>query len=348
MGDEVLEFKVVEESGVKDHYERAVTVTSVTSPYRIKALIYQCPLNVDWDGSARAYGVDRPDAPPQKFPLQKGLNAHEKGQDGLFKSGKGGDGTWSGVYSLNESNARYYLHHDPKKNFTKLGAKPEDRLKFLEQFIDKRFQDGNGTFPVVQITDDAPAPGYYVSMCPAVADPERMSYDQRKYWDAATIAYGALSAKLGGMGVKIGDFGLIIRKSTGKSLGFFFGDAAGKTSYKVGECSGFVKTTLAPNPNEEDQTFSFLVFPGSGVGYSKPQAPQFIDSKVRWMIGAFSRHANARELAERLALGAAFGKTRAGMTSAQSLDFQNIKKAFMHDWGWDVDMAGGVPVDDSE
>ena len=105
---DALEFKQV--GTLRDHYKHGVPVIQIRGPYGGPVLFYQCPLNVDWDGSSTAYGVDRPG---KDFPLQKGLQPHEWGQDGLFGSGKGSDGSWAGVYSATEAEARNFLPPTP-------------------------------------------------------------------------------------------------------------------------------------------------------------------------------------------------------------------------------------------
>jgi hypothetical protein len=325
MTTDQLQFQ--EAGTVLDHYGKVVKVTKLISPYGIHALIYQCPLNVDWDGTKDAYGVDRPDQAAQKFPLQKGLKPRENG----LKNAMGSKGTWAGVFSCTERQARAYLSID--ENNSNLGKTKEDRLKLINQFIDTRFTDKNGAHPVVQIQTDAPARGYYVSQCNALARPELHDWDQRKYVDASLIAYQALSDGLQSRGVGLHDYGLVIRNDTGKSLGFYFGDRAGKGSQKVGECSGKVKTTLAPENNAEDKAFSFIVFPRSGAGVPGWQAPQFIDSIIKFRIQSLSSAANSRELAVRMAMGSKFNAKQAEMTDPQALAFQNIKMAFSR-WGW--------------
>src|SRR4051812_48955357 len=52
--------------------------TPVTGPSGFSAIIYRCWLNVDWDGAHKCYGLDRPDEPPQRFPLQKNLEPWER------------------------------------------------------------------------------------------------------------------------------------------------------------------------------------------------------------------------------------------------------------------------------
>jgi len=204
---------------LRDHYGNPVTVRRVTGPNSFIAYIYQCPLNVDWDGAARAYGVDRPG-----FPLQTNLHPIETG----LGNAKGSDGTWSGVFSANRADALAILASDPA-----FGPTKEDRMKRIDQFLDERFKDAKGFSPVVQILRDSPAPGYYVSQCPALVDDSKKPWDQKRYADASKVPYGALSDGLARF-VNLFDFGLVIRNRTGRNIGFYFGDAAGKGSDKVG------------------------------------------------------------------------------------------------------------------
>ena len=325
---DVLEFKRV--GTLRDHYKHAVPIIQIRGPYGGPVLFYQCPLNVDWDGSSTAYGVDRPG---KDFPLQKGLQAHEYGQDGLFRSGKGDDGTWAGVYSATETEARNILTSD-----IKFGDDLKERLALLPQFLDTRFKDIQQKSPVVQIVDyNSIKKGYYVSQCPATADPTAKPWDQHRYHDAANIAYGALSDGLMNLGPSLNDYGLIIRNSTGKSVGFFFGDRAGTGSDKVGESSGFVKTTLAPGRNEEDETFSFFVFPGSGKGVPSKQAPDSIDMVVPFRMRSLFMAKNSRDLAVLTVRGSSMLTSKAAeMTPAEKASYQRVKPAFMR-LGWDPD-----------
>lgn len=324
-----LDFKPI--GTLKDHYRRNVTVIRIKGPYGAPALFYQSTLNVDWDGSATGYGVDKPGSD-----IQKNLRAHEYGEDGLKKSGLGTDGTWAGVYSATEQEARNYLTIDAQ-----FGANPKDRLALLPQFLDTRFKDINQRSPVVQFTDyNSKTPqtkGYYVSQCPAIADADAKPWDQHRYHDAAKVAYGALSDGLFNLGPRLNDFGLIIRNSNGASCGFFFGDRGGKGSEKVGECSGYVKTTLAPNRNGEDETFTFIVFPGSGNGVSSKQAPDLIDSTVKFRMHSLFLAKNARALAILTALGPqTLTSKQAEMSTLQNALYQKVKPAFVN-LGWNPD-----------
>ena len=321
-----LEFKKI--ATLHDRTKAQIPVIQIQGPYGGPVLFYQCALNVDWDGSATAYGVDRPG-----FPLQSGLNPHEQGVAGLFGSGKGGDGSWAGVFSATETEARTILTSDA--NF---GPDPKARLALLPSFLDTRFKDVNGRFPVVQITDyNSRVKGYYVSQCNAIANPGKRFWDQHLYHDAATVAYGALSDGLKNLGPGLNDFGLIIRNSTGKSIGFFFGDRSGSGSDKVGECSGLVKTTIAPDANGEDKTFSFFVFPGSGKGVPPNQAPDLIDMNVTYKMRSMFMASNAHAVAVLTALGSgAVNSRQTELTPAQKAAYLQVKPAFMR-LGWDPD-----------
>jgi hypothetical protein len=326
MATDQLQFQSVD--GLKDRNENPVRLTKISWAYGPPALLYQCPLNVDWDGSAKAYGVNRPG---KEFPLQKDLDPHETG----LGNARGGDGTWAGVYSANEAEARWILRTD-----TNFGRTEKERLALLPQFIDNRFHDINGRFPVVQIQADAPAQGYYVSQCPATKDASKYLWDQNRYWDAAKVAYQALSDLLLSLGrVGLNDYGLVIRNSTTHTMAFFFGDRGGKGSYKVGECSGVIKQELAAEKNGEDDVFSFLVFPGSGSGVPSWQARQFSHMVVRSRIANLSMASNARDLAVRLAMGRNFNQRTADARDTQTPGYQQIKRAFMR-WGWDPDGPG--------
>ncbi len=272
---------------VRDRNKKPVAVTKVTGPDDFSALIYQCPLNVDWDGAPRAYGINQTDA--AKFPLQQKLTPFETG----LANARAGDGkTWSGVYSRTRAEALNILATDPS-----FGATKADRLKLIDQFLDTRQKTGDGRFPVVQIQADAPARGYYVSQVNATADGSKKFWDQRRYVDASTVPFGALSDGLA-LVVSLYDFALIIRNKTGESMGFFFGDRAGTGSDKVGECSGCVKTTLAPEKGGEDDVFSFIVFPHSARG--TVQDNSVITSVVNAKISGLA-FATADALARRLA-----------------------------------------------
>ena len=61
--------------------------------------------------------------------------------------------------------------------------------------------------------------------------------------------------------MRLGDFGLAIRRDTGTNAAFFFADAGGAN--KIGEMSRLLFRTLFPGNNQEEHLVPFIVFPGS-------------------------------------------------------------------------------------
>src|SRR5215471_8290496 len=79
-----------------------IAPTRVTGPSGFSAFVYQCWLNVDWDGAHMCYGLDRPDTATQKFPLQKNLTPWERPDyhhGGLNNARLGGSSSnpWSSI-----------------------------------------------------------------------------------------------------------------------------------------------------------------------------------------------------------------------------------------------------------
>jgi hypothetical protein len=271
-----------------------ISVTPVTGPF-FSALLYRCKLNVDWDGAPTAYGKDRPDTASHQFPLQKNLKPWERpANNGSLQDARAdSDGHWVGVFSATEKKARKILV-DNHQGFSQL--KPNEQHAIFEQFLDTRsdLRDVNGEFPVVQLAEmGGVEPGYYVSQCNATTGVTNDAWDQRRYVDASTVPYAALPNL---PHVRLGDFGLIIRNSTGDSIGFFFGDT-GAGSH-LGECSGAVKLEIASERNAEDEDFSFIVFPGSGTG-TLSQAPAMTGGAIMRQISKLSHSGN--QLADFLA-----------------------------------------------
>jgi hypothetical protein len=285
-----------------------IAPTRVTGPAGFQAYIYKCWLNVDWDGAAQCYGLDRPDTATQKFPAQKNLTPWERPDfhgGGLNNARVGGRSSnhWSSIVVKTRREALDLL----AKFFT--GWKALDAAaqeKVLSQFWDNRtntffgsLEDvpGNGRFPIVQLREmGQPAPGYYVSPSQAFTGPDPYSreWDQNQYFDAGVIPYSVVP-KL--PGVRKGDFGLAIRNSTGDSTAFFFGDTGGSSgTTKLGECSGFLYLTLG---EKEDDDYSFIVFPGSGSGTADGDALGRMDRLVGAQISKIANTGNA--LAQHLA-----------------------------------------------
>ena len=85
--------------GFIDRNSKPVPVTPVTGPSGFKALIYQCILNVDWDGAHRAYGWERPGS---TFVYQKNLLPWERWEfhHGHLQNARAkADNHWVGVFA---------------------------------------------------------------------------------------------------------------------------------------------------------------------------------------------------------------------------------------------------------
>ncbi len=152
-----------------------IAPTKVTGPSGFSAYIYQCWLNVDWDGAYQCYGLDRPDSSSQRFPLQKGLTPWERpnfhhGSLNNARVGGSAANPWSSIVVRTRGEAldllsRFYA------GWSALNASQKDSV--LGQFWDNRIhtpfgsledRPGNGKFPIVQLSEmGQPAPGYYVS-----------------------------------------------------------------------------------------------------------------------------------------------------------------------------------------
>jgi hypothetical protein len=280
-----------------------IAPTRVTGPSGFSAFVYQCWLNVDWDGASQCYGLDRDDTPTQKFPWQKNLTPWERldfhsGSLNNARLGGSRANRWSSIVVRTKGEALDLL----AKFFPGWsGLDATAREKALAQFWDNRtdtqsfgsLEDlrGNGKFPIVQLREmGQPAPGYYVS--PSQAYVGTYSYarewDQNQYWDAGIVPYSVVP-KL--PGVRVGDFGLAVRNSTGDSTAFFFGDTGGSGgSSKLGECSGFLYMDLG---EKEDEYYSFIVFPGSGSGTADGDALGRMDNVVTAQISKLVNTGNA-------------------------------------------------------
>jgi hypothetical protein len=283
--------------------------TPVSGPSGFSAFIYQCWLNVDWDGAHTCYGLDRPDTRTQRFPLQKNLQPWERPdfhRGSLNNARVGGkpSNPWSSIVVKTQAEALNLLaQFFPGWS----GLDTAARQNILSQFWDNRTQTafgsledvaGNGKFPIVQLAEmGQPAKGYYVSTSHAFVGSYSYAreWDQNMYWDAAIVPYSVVPRL---PGVRLGDFGLVIRNKTGDSTPFFFADTSGGKggSRKLGECSGFVYLALGES---EDEPYSFIVFPRSGSGSADGDALGRMDTVVTAQLAKIVNTGNA--LAERLA-----------------------------------------------
>jgi hypothetical protein len=323
----------------------------VTGPAGFAAFIYQCYINVDWDGGHRAYGLDRPGA---AFPHQKSLDPNEKGVR-LWTSGRHQQlDTWVGIYSADEQEARTILRLN-YPNWKTMGD--DDKENIYKQFHDTRtstsfgrsLKDAIGKFPIVQLpgfNGEDKDKGYYVSQANAVTSKaayQARPWDQRVYIDAAEEPYVVVPRLTG---VSKGDYGLVIRNKTGLGLSFIFGDSASKEgSTKLGECSGYIFKVLGESYYNEE-AYTFIVFPKTGNGEADTAAIANRDNVVwaRLQLLTQPRHQPAKELAVKLALGANYAKAvakREDLTGQAVIDYRNIGRALTY-FGLNVIGASSV------
>jgi hypothetical protein len=270
-----------------DH-KRTVPVTKIehkTSGF--KAYAYQCSLEEDLDGAPKAYGLNNP------HPVDQDHNPHTIWQAGITmletSLANAGDPAgnclhhllnqkdsannqifrWVGLYSATQADATAHGNSIDRRSFLEARGRRVDKDDKKNVLVAFGLNEP-GVFPVIQ-NFDGDAPGNYVSTTSAVVDGfER--WDQRRYVNAVEIPYAAHASWWKTLGVELGDFGLAIRPGTGDVSGFVFGDTG---TGRVGEVSRKLFEALSPERNNED-VFSFLVFPKSGVGI----ANRFTQNKV--------------------------------------------------------------------
>ncbi|WP_182466638.1 N-acetylmuramoyl-L-alanine amidase [Sphingomonas gilva] len=259
-------------------YDR-VTLTEVSwsdAPDTPVAFVCMGHVSIDFDGSPTAYHPD------------------DTGDDHLANAGDATSG-WYGVVAM----------------------KPTDPLVangtvLIDQRPERLFK---GEYPVIQQEKNGdPRPGYYVSQTSRAADRSLANHLQRRYLDASSVAYGALSGKLKGLGVGLGDFGLAVRNDRNLQSGFWMADSGGRNSYALGECAQKVGTNLGGSGrgNRFNNNFpvSILVFPGTSTTSRDDPPPSEADiaSRVTAIMTELCLADNARELA----LLMAFNEVRPG------------------------------------
>jgi hypothetical protein len=286
--------------------KKSLTVHSVTGPGGFSAFIYNCVLNVDWDGAPNCYGLDRPGISDQT-----GLDPWEspKHRGSLKNARRNADWSqdWVAVYNVTKAGAIRILRQNnlipakPAKGPDVLSAASQ---ALLEKFWDNRAhtvfgslenQPGDGSFPIVQIAEMPTTikKGYYVSTT-GFRDKSKEAWDPNSYIDASTVPYSVLPAL---SQVSMGDYGLIVRNKTGANTPYVCGDSSGAKhgSHKLGECSGAVYLAMG---KENEGDFSFIVFPQSGTG--KMTDTVAAESAVRTQLGKLSTD-DADDLANHLA-----------------------------------------------
>ena len=272
---------------------------------QFRAIVFQCILNQDVDGAPNCYARFNPANPNGKNGGLDFLRNGTSDENATFDAG-GNNWEWHGVVS-----------RTPGKAATE-GVDIDD-----EQGLFVR--DRVGRFPVFR-----PGHAFYVSSTSAITSSGFAETDQRKYWDATTVSYAAITPPLLRLGVKLGDFGVAIRNDDGNSEAFFYGDSGGQE--KVGEVSTQVFQRLFPGNNQEGRPVTFIVFPGSGDNPPKPAEQQ---KELRMRLWQCSQTDNVSELVDVMASGQSYSLFRGlANTPAMAQTRRNILKALIKHGNW--------------
>jgi hypothetical protein len=340
-----------------DLNEQPVALYEASGGTGFRAFVYQCRLNLDFDGAPKAYGYDNPAAKNSAGGpnLQRNLDPLEswhKGWKGVSKAdsqksglgnacGDPGDGTKGWQNFLSGNRKFYWIGIKALRKADAAGYVLDDRAE-LEAGLDQNYSDyfnkhnrlpdlapkGSGYFPVVQ--SDGDSAGYYISTTSVHADSDASEYSTSYYLDSTKVPYQAWAnewnkwAAAGGLKVKQGDFGIAIRPSTGANAGYAYGDAG--TPNKVGECSQKLHEALGISSD----LVAFIAFPGSGAGKVLGSNPQ---DHIRpgALLRSMDLRSDALDLATFLATGTVNLKSPVKMTTPKARLFNNIYAA-LTDW----------------
>ena len=284
------------------------------------AIVFQCILNQDVDGAPNCYARFNPVVPNGKNGGLDFLRHGTSDENATFQA-SGNSWEWRGVVSRRREQA------------ASQGVDIDDQPEV---------QDVHHRFPVFQ-----PGHRFYVSSTSTAANPGLPETDQRRYWDATTVSYGAITPPLERLGVSKGDFGLAIRNDTGTGEAFFYGDSGGQE--KVGEMSTHLFLTLFPRNDQENHPVTFIVFPRSGANPPKPDEQ---DGEIKSRLWELSQADNISELIDVMALGQSFNVFRVtGNLFVISQTRQNILNALIEHGQWhfyrgrayDIDLPGKTP-----
>jgi len=269
---------------------------------KFRAIVFQCILNQDVDGAPNCYARFNPAHPDGKNGGLDFLRNGTSDENATFNAA-GNSWEWHGVVSR---------------------AAAADGFA-LDDTQGSTLRDRNGAFPVFQSGNR-----FYVSSTSAITSSAFVETDQRRYWDATTVSYAALTPPLARLGVKLGDFGVAIRNDTGTSEAFFYGDSGAQE--KVGEVSTQVFQRLFPGNNQEGHPVTFIVFPGSGSNPPKPAEQQ---REIRTRLWQCSQADNVSELIDVMAFGQSYSVFRAfGDTFVISDTRRNILNALGEHGHW--------------
>jgi len=287
------------------------------------AIVFQCILNQDVDGAPNCYARFNPADPAGKNGGLDFLRNGTSDENATFQPG-GNGWEWHGVVSRTEQQA----------------ANEGVDIDTLQKPSKDIVKDNLNRFPVFQ-----PGHQFYVSSTSLAKDTRFPETDQRRYWDATAVSYGAVTPPLRRLGVDLGDFGFAIRNDNGTSEPFFYADAGAQE--KVGEVSTHLFTKLFPANNQENHPVTFIVFPRTNYN-----AVDTRDREIRARLFWLSQADNISELIDAMALGQSFDVFRG--TAAASLNTQarqNVLGAlkkfgqwhFFQDRPYSVDVADKTP-----
>ena len=133
----------------------------------------------------------------------------------------------------------------------------------------------NGS-PLIQTASD-PAPGFYISTT-SLQDSNCDRKDPRRYVNAEAISFVVLPGRIG-LGVKLGDFAVVIRPATGAYEYAVYADVG--PANKIGEGSIALAAALGVPSNPKSggiaHGIAYIVFPGSAQRWplSQPEIDQY-------------------------------------------------------------------------
>ena len=138
--------------------------------------------------------------------------------------------------------------------------------------------------PVIQGPQD-PFPGYYISQT-SLQDKNRTITDPARYVNSIEVPYVVLPQGLG-VGVEIGDLGMVINLETGVRAAVIYADVG--PCGKIGEGSIALAKALGINPDPKNggtrSGIAYIMFPGSGQ--KKPLPVSFFSEKSERCFAAF-------------------------------------------------------------
>lgn len=273
----------------------ATKITRVTPGRNGSPIIaYQAILNQDFDGDPHCYG-------PPELGFSWNLARQDVPHDELRMATNDAGATFvKGTHSWLWNALVHRTPDDDLPTGFTLDERPE-------------LKDKLGRYPVKK------PDGFYISKSAVPAAASSNEFDQTQYWNAAEVAYSALTPALTPCGVKQFDVGIAIRNDTGDTTSFMFADAG--AAQKVGECSARLFQSFFPHFDQEGHPVSFLVFPGSKTSVSNDKSSKTaLERAIRLKLKLFSGLPNISDLALFFALGAdpnaldrytSSGKTRA-------------------------------------